>query len=122
MEHQQEAIDIIHSLYSIEKPPWGKTIRKLHMTQGYIKNDIRYSIILLSRVMGLPATGHLVPFMVNFIETIRHAKIPLDWATTLRENLCDQLRTVKDKKKFYMVCLLSVRAKNYLGLYRKCSM
>ena len=67
-----------------------------------MKNDIGYSIILLRRVMGLLAVGHLTPFMVNFIKTIRNAKIPLDWATTLNENLCEQLRTVKDKKKFYM--------------------
>ena len=52
-----------------------------------MKDDIGYSIILLSRVMGLLAAGQLAPFMVNFIETIRHAKIPLDWATTLSENL-----------------------------------
>ena len=91
-----------------------------------MKDDIRYSIILLSRVMGLPAVGHLTPFMVNFIETIRHAKIPLDWATTLSENLCEQLRMVKDNKKFYMtsymVYLLAARAKNYPRLYKKGSM
>ena len=85
-----------------------------------MKDDIGYPIILLSRVMGLPAAGHLAPFMINFIETIRHAKIPMDWATTLSENLCDQLRTVKDKKKFYMmsyvVYLLAARATNYPGL------
>ena len=84
------------------------------MTWGYMKDDIRYSIILFSRVMGLPTVSHLTPFMVNFIETIRHAKIPLDWATTL----CEKLRMVKDKKKFYMtsymVYLLATRAKNYL--------
>ena len=76
--------------------------------------------------MGLPAVGHLTTFRVNFIETIRHAKIPLDWATTLSEKLCEQLRTVKDKKKFYMtsymVYLLAARATNYLGLYKKGSM
>ena len=91
-----------------------------------MKDDIGYSIILLNRIMGLPTAGHLAPFMVDFIETIRHAKIPLDWATTLSENLCDQLRTVKDKKKFYMtsyvVYLLVARATNYLGLYKKGSM
>ena len=54
-----------------------------------MKDDIKYSIIFLSRVMGLPTVGHLAPFMVNFIETIRHAKILLDWATTLSENLCE---------------------------------
>ena len=95
------------------------------MTQGYMKDDIRYSIILLSRVMGLPVVGHLTPFMVNFIETIRHAKMPLDWATTLSENLWDQFRMVKDKKKFYttsyMVYLLVARAANYPRLYKKGS-
>ena len=96
------------------------------MTQGYMKEDIGYSIILLSRVMGLSATGHHSTFMINFIETIREAKIPLDQATTLSENLCEQLRLVKDKKKFYMtsymVYLLAARAKNYLDLYKKGSM
>ena len=92
------------------------------MTRGYMKDDIGYSIILLSRVMSLPIAGHLAPFMVNFIKTIRHTKMPLDWATTLSENLCDQLRMVKDKKKFYMtsyvVYLLAARATNYPGLYK----
>ena len=82
-----------------------------------MKDDIRYSIILLSRVMGLPTAGHLTPLMVNFIKTIRHAKILMDWTTTLSENLCEKLRMVKDKKKFYMnsymVYLLAARAKNY---------
>ena len=88
-----------------------------------MKDDIGYSIILLSRVMGFPTVGHLAPFMVNFIENIRHVKIPMDWATTLSENLCDQLQTVKDKKKFYMasyvVYLLAGRATNYPKLYKK---
>ena len=91
-----------------------------------MKEDIGYSIILLSRVMGLPVAGHLAPFMVNFIETIRHAKIPLDWATTLSENLCEQLRTMKDKRDFYMtsymVYLLVSRSMNYPRLYKKGSM
>ena len=91
-----------------------------------MKEDIGYSIILLSRVMGLPIARHLSTFMVNLIKTIRAAKIPLDWATTLSENLCEQLRIVKDKKKFYMtsymVYLLAVRAKNYPSLYRRGSM
>ena len=91
-----------------------------------MKDDIIYSIILLSRVMGFPAAGHLAPFMVNFIETIRHAKMPLDWATTLSDNLCDQLRMEKDKKKFYMTSylmyLLATRATNYPRLYKKGSM
>ena len=76
--------------------------------------------------MALPTAGYLSTFMVNFIETIRQEKIPLDWATTLSENLCEYLRTVKDKKKFYMtsymVYLLAARATNYLDLYRRGSM
>ena len=51
---------------------------KVDMNWGYMKEDIGYSIILLSRVMGLPTIGHLNTFMVNFIETIRQEKIPLD--------------------------------------------
>ena len=54
-----------------------------------MKDDIRYLVILLRKVMGLPVASHFAPFMVNFIQTIRHAKIPLDWATMLSENLCD---------------------------------
>ena len=96
------------------------------MTQGYMKEDIGYSIILLRRIMGLPAVGHLNTFMVNFIEIIRQEKIPLDWATTLSENLSEKLRMVKEKKKFYMasymVYLLAVRAINYPSLYRRDSM
>ena len=72
------------------------------MTQGYMKEDIGYSIILLRRVMGLTTVGHLTTFMVNFIETIRTVMMPLDWATTLSENLCEKLGAVKDKMKFYM--------------------
>ena len=86
-DHHQEAIDIIHSSYFIEKPPRGKTLNKVDLARGYMKDDIGYPIILLSRVMGLSAAGHLAPFMINFIETIKHAKIPMDWATTLSENL-----------------------------------
>ena len=91
-----------------------------------MKDDIIYSIILLSIVMGFLAVGHLAPFMVNFIETIKHAKMPLDWATTLSENFCDWLKMVKDKKKFYMtsyvVYLLAARATNYPKLYKRGSM
>ena len=88
-DHHQEAIDIIYSSYFIEKPPRGKIVSKVDLARGYMKDDIGYSIILLSRVMGLLVAGHVSPFMINFIKTIRHAKIPMDWATTLSENLCD---------------------------------
>ena len=50
----------------------------------------------------------------------------MDWETTLSENLCDQLWTSKDKKKFYMISyvvhLFAARATNYLGSYKKGSM
>ena len=76
--------------------------------------------------MGLPTVGHINVFMVNFIETIKIARMPLKWATTLSENLCKQLAVVKDKKKFYMtsymVYLLATRETNYLGLYKRGNM
>ena len=124
-DHHQEVIDTIYSSYFIKKPPRGKKVSKVNLAQGYMKDDIGYSIILLSRVMGLPVAGHLAPFMINFIKTIRHAKIPMDLATKLSENLCDQLKIAKDKKKFYMISyvvyLLVARVTNYLGLYKKGS-
>ena len=114
--------EIIQSSYLIKKPPQGRIIGKVDMTCGYMKEDIGYSIILLSKVMGLPAASHLSTFMVNFIKTIKTTRMPLDWATTLSENLCKQLAAVKDKKKFYMtsymVYLLVERAAYYLGLYK----
>ena len=65
----------------------GRVTGKVDMTRGHMKEDIDYSIILLSRIMGLPTAGDLSAFMVNFIETIRIVRMPLDWATTLSENL-----------------------------------
>ena len=125
-EHVDEAFEIIQSLYLIEKTPLGKVIGKVDMIRGNMKEDIGYSIILLSIVMGLAIAGHLITFMFNLIKTIRQVKIPLDWTTTLSKNLCEQLRTVKEKRKFYMtsymIYLLTMRAKNYPRLYKKCSM
>ena len=75
--------------------------------------------------MGLPIASHLSTFMVNFIETIRQEKIPLDQETILSENLCEQLRMVKDKKFYitsYMVYLLAARVTNYPILYSRASM
>lgn len=57
------------------------------MTRGYMKEDIRYSIILLSRVMGLLASGHLNIWMVHFIEMIKTIEMPIDLASILSENL-----------------------------------
>lgn len=85
----KEAYEIIQSSYLIENTPLWKITGKVDMTRGYMKEDIGYSIILLSRVMGLPAARHLNIFMVHFIETIKMEKMPLDWATTLSENLCE---------------------------------
>jgi hypothetical protein len=90
------------------------------MTRGYMKEDIGYSIIILNRVMDLLVARHLNVFMVNFIETINMEKLPLDWATMLSENLCEQLGKVKEKKNFYktsyMVYLLAERENDYPGL------
>ena len=113
---------IIQLSYLIEKPPQDRIKGKVDITQGYMNDDIDYSIILLSRVMGLPIVFHLSSFMVNFIEAIKTTKMLLDWATTLNENLCEKMGVVKDKKKFYMtsymVYLLAARATNYPRLYK----
>ena len=96
------------------------------MTRGYMKDDIGYSIILIRRVMGLPVAGHLSTFMINFIKTIKMAKMSLDSATTLSKNLCEKLGAVKDKKKFYMtsymVYLLVEMATSHPGLYKRGNM
>ncbi len=60
---------------------------KVDMTQGYMRNDIGYTIVLLSRAMGLPVARHLNIWMVHFIETIRTTKMPMDWTTILSEKL-----------------------------------
>lgn len=95
------------------------------MTRDYMKDDIRYSIIILSRVIGLPTSGHLNIWMVHFIETIKTEKMPIYWASILSENLDEQLVIVKNNQKFYMtsylVYLLDARATNYLGLFKRGS-
>ena len=73
------------------------------MKRGYMKEDIGYSIILLSRVMGFLASGNLNIWMVHFIETIKTMKMPIDWACILGENVDEQLRMVKNNQKFYMI-------------------
>ena len=72
-EHLIEASKIIQSSSLLEKNPLGKTNSKVDMTRGYMKEDIGYSIILLSRFMGLPIVGYLKIFMVHFIETRKKA-------------------------------------------------
>ena len=39
--------------------PLGKKVGKVDMTRGYMKYDIKHSIVLLRKIMGLPAMGHL---------------------------------------------------------------
>ena len=56
----------------------------------------------MSRVLGLSVVGNLNIWMVHFIETIRIAKIPIDWATILSENLDKKLVGVKVDPKFYI--------------------
>ena len=91
-----------------------------------MKEYIRYSIILLSRVMGLPTSGHLNIWMVHFIEMIKTTEMPIDWNSILSENLDEQLVVIKNNQKFYMtsylVCLLATRAIDYLGLFKKGNM
>ena len=86
-DHEQEAMEIIQSSYLIDKTPLGRKSRKVDMARGYMKDDIEHSIVLLRRIMGLPAIGHLNIWMVHFIETIRMEKMPIDWAMILSENL-----------------------------------
>jgi hypothetical protein len=57
------------------------------MKRGYIKEDIGCSIILLSRVMGFLASGHLSSWMVHFIKMIKSVEMPIDWASILSKNL-----------------------------------
>ena len=68
------------------KTPLGQKVGKVDMTRGYMKDDIGYLIVLLIRVMGLPTVGHLQTWMVHFIDTIRTAKMPIDWATIVSDN------------------------------------
>ena len=91
-----------------------------------MKENIKYSIILLSRVMGLSASRHLNIWMVHFIETLKTSKMSINWASILSENLDEQLVMVKNNCNFYMtsylVYLLAARAIDYPGLFKKGSM
>lgn len=91
-----------------------------------MKEDIGYSIILLSRVMGFLAAGHLNIFMMHFIEMIKKEKMPIDWASTLGDNLGEKLVETKNQRKFYMISylvyFLVTRATDYPGLYNRGSM
>ena len=78
---------MIQSSYLINKMPLGRRVWKVDMTRGYMKDDIINSIVLPSRIMGLPVVGHLNICMVHFIKTVRMTKITIDCATILSENL-----------------------------------
>ena len=104
----------------------GRKDGKFGMTRGYMKDDIGYSIVLLSRIMDLLAAGHLNIWMVHFLETNKMTKMPIDWATILSENLDEQLVAIKTNPRFYMtsylVYLLVARTKNYPRLFKRGSM
>ena len=91
-----------------------------------MKDEIGYSIVLLSRIMDLPVVGHLNIWMVHFLETIRMTKMPIDQAKILNENLDEQLVAVKTDPRFYMtsylVYLLAARTMDYPGLFKRGSM
>ena len=65
----------------------GRKVGKVDMIRGYMKDDIRHSIVLLRKIMRLPVVGHLNIWMVHFIKTIRMTKMPIGWATIINENL-----------------------------------
>ena len=115
-----------YSIPLIEKSPPGCKLGKVDMMRGYMKEDIGYSTILLSRVMGFPASRHLNIWRVHFIKTIKITKMPIDWASILSKKLYEHLVMVKNNCKFqitsYLVYLLATRAIDYLGLLKKGNM
>lgn len=58
-ENDKKATKIIQSSFFIDRTQEGRRSKKLDMTRGYMKDDIKYAIVLLSRVMCLPETMHL---------------------------------------------------------------
>ena len=92
-ENDKKAIEIIQSSFFIDRTTMVCRVKKVDMTRGYMKDDIRYAILLLRKIMGLPNARHLHIWMVHFIETIKITKIPIDWATMPSENLDEQLVT-----------------------------
>ena len=86
----------------IDRTQVRRRARKVDMTQGYMKDDIGYTIVLFSRVMGLLVAGHLNIWMVYFIATIRMTKLSIDWGTILSDNLDKQLVAIKANPKFYI--------------------
>ena len=64
--------------------------------------------------------------MVNFIETIKMEKMPIDWATILCDNLDEQLVSMKINPWLHMtscmVYILAAKTTYYPCLYKKESM
>ncbi len=77
-ENEIEVKELVQSKYLIYRTSLGRRARKVDMTQGYMIHEIGYSIVLLSRSMGLLATRYLEIWMIYFIETIRTCKTPID--------------------------------------------
>ncbi len=125
-ENEVEAKELVQSKYLIDRTSLGQREGKVDLTHEYMIDDIRYSIVLLNRAMGLLATSHLGTWSVHFIENIRTTKMPIDWATILSDNLDEELISVKIDPHFYMTSytmyLLVARTIDYPGLYKKGSM
>ena len=77
-DKEKEEKKIVQSSSIINTTHLGHRLGKVDMNRGYMKDDIRYVMVLLSRVMGLPVVGHLQTWMVNLIETIKIENMPID--------------------------------------------
>lgn len=67
MENEKEVKELVESTFLIDMTPLACRVGKVDKTWGYMKVDIMYSIVLLSRTMGLLIVGHLETWMVHFI-------------------------------------------------------
>ena len=96
------------------------------MTRGYMKDDIEYSIVLLTKIIGSPVAGDLNIWMIHFIETIRTKKMQIDWATMQSKKLDEQLVAVNNDPKLYMtsylVYPLASMTTDYPWLFKKGSL
>lgn len=77
-DNDKKAKKIIQSSFLIDRTSVGHRARKVDMTRGYMKDDVRYSIVFLRKIMGLPVARHLHIWMVHFMETIKKIKMPID--------------------------------------------
>ena len=84
------------------RPLANRRPRKVDMTQGYMIDDIGYSIVLLTKVMGVLTIIHLETWMVHFIETIKTRNLLIDWPTIISNNLDEKLIQVKSDHWFYI--------------------